>query len=315
MADDLGYAELGSQGCMDIPTPNIDSIARSGVRFTQAYVTCAVCAPSRAGLLTGRYQQRFGFETNPGPEAFADDKFGLPLTEITLAERLRTLGYATGMVGKWHLGYKPELTPTKRGFDEFFGFLSGAHNYQSGVRRSEILRNMETVHEQQYLTDAFGREAVQFIHRHKEQPFFLYLPFNAVHAPMGAPDKYRDRTASITDANRRTYAGMTIAMDNAVGQVLDTLRNEKLEENTLIFFISDNGGPTHQTTSSNSPLRGYKSQLWEGGIRVPFLIQWKGQIPAGKVYDDPVISLDIVPTVMAATGNPCYLKTSSMVST
>ena len=305
VADDLGYAELGCQGCKDIPTPNIDSIARAGVRFTQGYVSCPICAPTRAGLLTGRYQQRFGFETNPGPEQYADEKFGLPLDQTTLAERLKGCGYVTGMVGKWHVGYKPELTPPKRGFDEFFGFLSGAHNYLPGSRRSELRRGMEAITgEKEYLTDAFGREAVAFIEKNKERPFFLYLPFNAVHSPLEAVEKYLKRVEGIKDANRRTYAAMTVAMDDAVGRVLDTLRKESLEENTLIFFLSDNGGPTPQTTSSNAPLRGYKGQVWEGGIRIPFMVQWKGKLPAGKVFSDPVVSLDIVPTVLAAVGKP-----------
>jgi arylsulfatase A-like enzyme len=305
LADDLGYAELGCQGCKDIPTPHTDSIARGGVRFTQGYVTCPICAPTRAGLLAGRYQQRFGFETNPGPEAYAAENFGLPLDQPTLAERLKAAGYVTGMVGKWHVGYKPELTPPKRGFDEFYGFLSGAHNYLPGGRRSELRRGMETITgEKEYLTDAFGREAVAFIQKNKARPFFLYLPFNAVHSPLEAGEQHLKRVEGIADPKRRTYAAMTVAMDDAVGRVLETLRREGLEENTLIFFLSDNGGPTPQTTSSNAPLRGYKGQVWEGGIRIPFMVQWKGKVPAGTVSSDPVISLDIVPTVLAAAGKP-----------
>ena len=302
LADDLGYAELGVQGCSDIPTPHIDSIARNGVRFTDGYVTCPICAPTRAGLMTGRYQQRFGFETNPGPEVYADEKFGLPRTETTLAERLKSFDYATGMFGKWHLGFKPELTPPRRGFDEFFGFLSGANNYLSQNPRNPILRGMNQVLEKEYLTDAFGREAVAFIENNHTRPFFLYLPFNAVHYPLEATQRYLDRFPGIQDSKRRTYAAMTAAMDDAVGRVLDALRRFKLEEQTLIFFLSDNGGPTIQTTSSNRPLRGYKTQVYEGGIRIPFMLRWKGRIPAGRVYRHPVISLDIHSTVMAAIG-------------
>jgi arylsulfatase A-like enzyme len=305
LADDLGYAELGCQGCKDIATPHIDSMARGGIRFTQGYVTCPVCAPTRAALLTGRYQQRFGFETNPGPEAYADEKFGLPLEQPTLAERLKLAGYTTGMVGKWHLGYKPELTPPKRGFDEFYGFLSGAHSYLPRVRRSSLRRGTEAIAgEKEYLTDAFGREAVAFIRRNKARPFFLYLPFNAVHSPLQAPEKYLKRVGGISDAKRRTYAAMTVAMDDAVGRVLETLRKEGLEENTSIFFLSDNGGPTSQTTSGNAPLRGHKGQVWEGGIRIPFMVQWRARLPAGEVFKQPVASLDIVPTVLAAVGKP-----------
>jgi arylsulfatase A-like enzyme len=302
VADDLGYAELGVQGCKDIPTPNIDSIARSGVRFTDGYVSCPICAPTRAGLMTGRYQQRFGFETNPGPEAYAAENFGLPRTETTLAERLKTLGYPTGMVGKWHLGFKADLTPPRRGFDEFFGFLGGANNYLPGAARNTILRGMEPVAEKEYLTDAFGREAVAFIEKNKGRPFFLYLPFNAVHSPLQAIEKYSVRFPKIPEGNRRTYAAMTAAMDDAVGRVLETLRKNGLEENTLIFFLSDNGGPTPQTTSSNLPLRGYKGQVYEGGVRIPFMMQWKGTLPAGKVDRRPVISLDLHATALAAAG-------------
>lgn len=303
LADDLGYRELGVQGCPDIPTPNVDSIAANGVRFTDGYVSCPICAPTRAGLLTGRYQQRFGFETNPGPEEYADPGFGLPLEQTTLAERLKGLGYATGMVGKWHLGYRPELQPPQRGFDEFFGFLSGANDYLPGGRRSDrVLRGTEVVEEPEYLTDAFAREAVAFIESHRRDPFFLHLPFNAVHGPLQASDEYLQRFPQIADPNRRTYAAMTAAMDDAVGHVLGKLREHGLEEDTLVFFLSDNGGPTPQTTSNNLPLRGYKGQTYEGGIRVPFMVQWKGRLPAGEVSRHPVISLDIHPTAVAAAG-------------
>ena len=304
VADDLGYGELSCQGAKDISTPNIDSIARGGVRFTNGYVSCPVCSPTRAGLMTGRYQQRFGHEFNPGPEEQAQDQFGLPLTETTIANRLKSLGYATGMVGKWHLGYKPELHPMKRGFDEFFGFLGGAHQYleTSARRTARIMRGTEIIAEKEYLTDAFAREAVAFVDRRKAAPFFLYLPFNAVHAPLEAIEKYLDRFASVADLRRRTFLAMQSAMDDAAGRVLSKLRQEKLEENTLIFFISDNGGPTLSTSSGNGPLRGYKGMVLEGGIRVPYMVQWKGRIPAGKVYDQPVISLDIHPTAVAAAG-------------
>ncbi len=304
VADDLGFADLGVQGCKDVPMPNIDSIARNGVRFTNGYVSCPVCSPTRAGLLTGRYQQRFGHEFNPGPAAEASPNFGMPLSEVTIANRLKALGYATGMVGKWHLGYNPTMHPMKRGFDEFFGFLGGAHSYINANERraNPILRGTEKIDEKSYLTEAFARETVAFIERHQKEPFFVYLPFNAVHAPMQAIEPYLARFSSITNQRRRTFAAMLSAMDDAVGRVLNKLRELKLEENTLIFFISDNGGPTQQTTSSNLPLNGVKGQVLEGGIRVPFLIQWKGRLPAGKVYNFPVIALDIHPTAVAAAG-------------
>ena len=309
-ADDLGYGELSAQGCPDIPTPKIDSIAKNGMRFTQGYATHPVCAPSRAGLLTGRYQHRFGFEHNPGPEAYAEPDFGIDPNEITLAERLKTYGYKTGLVGKWHLGFRQECQPQACGFDEFFGFLAGANNYHAEARanRNPMLSNGEIIHEPEYLTDAFGREAVKFINRHKTEPFFLYLSFNAVHAPLEATDEDMDRFKNIEDRKRRIYAGMTEAMDRATGNVLDTLRRLGLEENTLVFFISDNGGPTWQTTSSNKPLRGYKGQMYEGGIRVPFLMQWKGKLPEDQVYDYPVSTLDVYATAVAAAGKNVLSK-------
>jgi arylsulfatase A-like enzyme len=306
LADDMGYADFGLQGCKDVPTPHIDSLAAKGIRFTDGYVSCPVCAPTRAGLMTGRYQQRFGFETNPGPEAYADENFGLPRAETTMAERLKSAGYATGMVGKWHLGYKRELQPTERGFDEFFGFLSGANNYLSdkrrGASRNPILRGSREVQERDYLTDAFGREAVAFIERHHDNPFFLYLAFNAVHAPLEPPEESLQRFAGIKDDKRRTFAAMLAALDDNVGRVLEALRRKNLEENTIIVFLSDNGGPTPQTTASNLPLRGVKGQVFEGGIRVPFIAQWKGRWPAGRVERRPVIQLDVAPTLLAAAG-------------
>jgi len=304
LADDLGYADLGVQGCQDIPTPHIDSIAKHGVRFTSGYVTCPICAPTRAGLLTGRYQQRFGFEHNPGPQRAASETFGVPREELTLAERLKQAGYATGMFGKWHLGYRPGQRPTERGFDEFFGFLTGAHDYDPTVSRrtSPLLRGTTPVTEKEYLTDAFAREAMAFIDRHKDRPFFLYLPFNAVHYPLQASARTRERVKDIKDWKRRTYASMLAALDDAVGSILGKLREHRLEDRTLIFFLSDNGGPTPRTTSRNDPLRGYKGQVYEGGIRIPFLMQWHGHLPAGRTYDHPVVSLDIHATALAAAG-------------
>ncbi|MCE5239818.1 sulfatase-like hydrolase/transferase [bacterium] len=300
LVDDLGYGELSAQGCHDIATPRIDSIAANGVRFTDGYVSCPLCAPARAGLMTGRYQQRFGFEDNPAPTP--DATFGLPRTETTLAERLRRAGYATGIVGKWHLGLRPELQPTRRGFDEFYGFLGGANAYLPGTRGFDnILRGNEPVNEKEYLTDAFGREAVAFIERRQEAPFFLYLALNAVHAPLQAPDAYRARIHGLR-GKRRVFAAMQTAMDDNVGRVLDTLRRLNLEQDTLLFFLSDNGGPPGMTTSSNGALRGGKRQIWEGGIRIPFMAQWPGHIPVGQTCHRPVISLDIAATALSAAG-------------
>jgi arylsulfatase A-like enzyme len=304
LADDLGYADLGCQGCKDIPTPNIDSLAKNGVRFTDAYVSCPVCSPTRAGLMTGRYQERFGHEFNPGPAQAASATFGLPKTEKTIAERLKALGYVTGMVGKWHLGNREGYRPTERGFDEFFGFLAGSHPYlKSGLKSSNpIMRGTEPIEETEYLTDAFNREAAAFIENHRDEPFFLYLPYNAVHTPMQASAKREERFKRIADKRRRTFATMLAAIDDGVGDLLRKLRDHDIEDNTLIFFFSDNGGPTNANTSRNDPLSGYKAQVFEGGIRVPFIVQWKSRLPKGKVCKELAIALDILPTAIVAAG-------------
>jgi arylsulfatase A-like enzyme len=301
LADDLGYADVGFQGCKDVPTPHLDALARAGVRCTNGYVSGPYCSPTRAGLLTGRYQTRFGHEFNPanGPGV------GLPLGETTFANRLKSAGYVTGLVGKWHLGNGPRYRPQRRGFDEYFGFLAGAHPYFPG-QGAPIFRGTEVVQEKEYLTDAFAREAVAFIDRHKREPFFLYLAFNAVHTPMQAPDDRLQAFAALADKTRRTYAGMLAAMDDAVGRVRAKLRAENLEEDTLIFFFSDNGGPTMRGTtingSRNTPLRGSKRTTLEGGIRVPWVVAWPGKLPAGATYEQPVIQLDFLPTALAAVG-------------
>lgn len=305
LADDLGYGELGCQGfTKEVPTPNIDSIAKNGVRFTSGYVSGPYCSPTRAGLMTGRYQQRFGHEFNPGPAEAAVEDFGLSLQEKTIGDRFKAAGYATGWFGKSHLGYKPPFHPLKRGFDEFFGFLGGAHDYFDAVGdpHNPILRGNDRAKGEGYTTETFAREAVAFIEKHHAAPWFCYLPFNAVHSPMQAPEKYLSRFAGVTDPKRRAFCGMLSAMDDAIGSVLAKVREHGLEENTLVVFLSDNGGPTPSTTAGNGPLRGFKSQTWEGGVRVPFLMQWKGKIPAGKVDDRPVIQLDILPTALAAAG-------------
>lgn len=303
LADDLGYADVGFHGGKDIPTPHLDELAKQGVRCTNGYVTGPYCSPTRAGLLTGRYQQRFGHEFNPGGGKGGEQ--GLPLTETTLADRLKSAGYATALIGKWHLGGSAKHHPRQRGFDEFFGFLGGAHSYFP-TKAASLYRGTSLVEEKEYLTDAFAREATAFIDRNKDKPFFLYLAFNAVHTPMEANDPRLQKFSGIADKQRRTYAAMLSAMDDAVGRVVARLRAAGLEENTLLVFHSDNGGPTMRGTtvnaSSNEPLRGSKRTTLEGGIRVPFVVQWKGKLPAGKVYDAPVIQLDVLPTALAAAG-------------
>ncbi|MEY4033982.1 MAG: hypothetical protein RL492_1176 [Verrucomicrobiota bacterium] len=296
VGDDMGYADVGFHGCKDIPTPNLDALAAAGVRCTNGYVTGPYCSPTRAGLLTGRQQNRFGHEYNPGGGN------GLPLTETLLPERLAKAGYATGMVGKWHLGAKPEQTPPSRGFAEFFGFLGGAHSY---FNTGGILRGAEPVKEMDYTTDAFGREAAAFVRGHKDKPWFLYLAFNAVHTPMDATDARLAKFAAIADKKRRTYAAMMSALDDNIGRVRQALQESGQAERTLIFFISDNGGPTMNGTttngSSNAPLRGSKRTTLEGGIRVPFLVAWPGQLKPA-VYDSPVVQLDLHATALAAAG-------------
>lgn len=297
VGDDMGYGDVGFHQCKDIPTPNLDKLAGSGVRFTNGYVTGPYCSPTRAGLLTGRYQNRFGHEFNPSGKVQ-----GLPVTETTIADRLKAAGYATGLVGKWHLGSKDSMQPQKRGFDEFFGFLGGAHSY---FQSADILRGVTPVKELDYTTDAFAREAVDFIERHKEQPWFLYLAFNAVHTPMHATDDRLAKFSSIPNKERKTYAAMMLALDEAIGKVRQKLSDAGLDERTLIVFISDNGGPTMPGVtvngSSNLPLRGSKRTTLEGGIRVPFLVSWKGHVKPG-VFDQPVIQLDATSTALAAAG-------------
>jgi len=305
LSDDHGYASIGCQGGVNVPTPNIDSIAKNGIRCTSGYVTCPVCGPTRAGLMTGRYQQRFGFEDNDGPRPTAPANFGLPEGEKTMADYLKAEGYATCMIGKWHLGHRPKCHPQKRGFDEFFGFTNAAHSYVNpGVGTAiPIVRGTEPVDEKEYLTDAFGREAVSFIERHKEKPFFLHLAFNAVHHPLDVPERFKDAFPEIAEPEQRKFATLLTAMDEAVGKVLDKVREAGLERDTLIFFLGDNGGyRLPGDFAPNAPLRGFKLHVYEGGVRVPYLVQWKDKLPAGKVYDKIVTSLDILPTAVTAAG-------------
>jgi arylsulfatase A-like enzyme len=303
LADDLGYADIGVNGCKDIPTPNIDSLARNGVRFTDGYATHCACSPSRAGLMSGMYQHRFGFEHNSGPERYADPNFGLPRSVPTLAERLKNAGYATGMVGKWHIGFKEGLRPHERGFDYHYGFLSGAHTYLPGKFDNDpIMRNGQPVQPTKYLTDEFADEAVAFLERSKDSPFFLYFAFSAVHSPMDE-NLYQDRFPSLT-GKRKILGGMLTALDAAIGRVMDKVREQHQEENTLVMFYSDNGGAPPSNASLNTPLRGMKLQFWEGGIREPFVFQWKGVIPAGQTYREMVMGFDCHATALAAAGVP-----------
>ncbi|MBL8811232.1 MAG: sulfatase-like hydrolase/transferase, partial [Planctomycetaceae bacterium] len=297
VGDDMGYADVGFHGAKDIPTPNLDALASGGVRFTNGYVTGPYCSPTRAGLLTGRYQQRFGHEFNP-----SGTQNGLPVSESTLADRLKAAGYRTALVGKWHLGNQPAMQPQQRGFDEFYGFLGGAHSY---VEARGILRGTAPVDSITYTTDDFGNEACSFIERNQEQPWFLYLAFNAVHTPMDASNDRMEKFTGEADMQRRKYDAMMLAMDEAIGKVQAKLKATGQSENTLVAFFSDNGGPTMNGTttngSSNAPFRGSKRTTLEGGIRVPFVLSWPGQLKPA-VFESPVIQLDVHATALAAAG-------------
>ena len=305
VTDDMGYADLGFQGSKDIPTPNIDALAAGGIRFTDAYVSGPYCSPTRAGLMTGRYPQRFGHEFNISMTEAHQDA-GLPLGEVTMADRLKAAGYRTALFGKWHLGFAPAFRPTRRGFDEFYGFLAGAHTYLgAGGAANPIYDGDSIARDVPYLTEAFAQHAVDFIRRPSTQPFFLYLAFNAVHVPLQATDQYLARVANIAEPQRRAYAALLVALDDAVGRTLAALRDAHLEENTLVFYFNDNGGPQQPGAwngSNNAPLRGGKTETWEGGIRVPFVIRWKGHLPEGRTDTRPIIQLDVLPTALAAAG-------------
>jgi arylsulfatase A-like enzyme len=309
VADDLGYADLSMHGSKQIATPNIDELATGGISFTNGYVSAPVCSPSRAGLLTGKNQVRFGYDNNIGGNqpGFDPDFLGLPLSETTLADRLKELGYVTGLVGKWHLGDEPHFHPLKRGFDEFWGYTGGGHDYFTSEPDGKgylapIECNYKTPQPITYITDDKGEECVGFIQRPKNRPFFLYASFNAPHAPMQATESDLKLFDHIKDEKRRKYCAMVYRLDVNVGRIMKTLKEEGLAENTLVAFISDNGGPVDSNASINAPLNGQKGILLEGGIRIPYILNWPGKLKAGKVVDDPVLSLDLFPTFVEAAG-------------
>jgi len=325
VADDLGYADLGAHGSTDVRTPHIDELAQHGVLFTNAYVTAPVCAPSRAGMLTGRYQQRFGFEFNPGAiDRDLREGLGLPLDETTIAQLLQAAGYRTAMIGKWHLGADPQYIPNNRGFEHVFGTHGGYQAYidpkTPGVRTvrgtpyldrrspenfvllNPIWRNGVAICETGYLTDAFTREAARFIDTSHEAPFFLYLPYTAPHTPLQATAELYDAFPSITDENRRVYAAMVLALDAGVGVVVEALARHGLTDNTLVIFTNDNGGALPTNASRNHPLAAGKHYLLEGGIRVPMVIRWPGTVAEGQVFEHPVSTLDLFATIRKAAG-------------
>ncbi|PQO46761.1 sulfatase-like hydrolase/transferase [Blastopirellula marina] len=308
VADDLGFRDVGFNGCQEIPTPNLDRLAAHGIAFDAGYVSHPYCSPSRAGLLTGRYQQHFGHECNPEPKIAAEGETapGLPLDEVTLADVLKTAGYATGAIGKWHLGDSRAYWPDKRGFDHWFGFSGGGMSYWGDVgprremfgvhRGDDLVPKAELTH----LTDDFSNEAVKFIRAHRDQPYFLYLAYNAPHAPDHATRRHLERVEHIEYGDRAVYGAMVAAMDAGIGQVLEAIAANDATDDTLVIFLSDNGG--RRDHAVNFPYRGHKGMLFEGGVRVPFALSWPGTFPQGIRYESPVTSLDLFPTILAAAG-------------
>ena len=303
LADDLGWADLGYQGSDDIRSPHIDSLAKNGIRFTDGHVSASVCSPSRAGLMTGRYQQRFGHEANSPPPSD-----GMDLEQITMADRLKKLGYRTGLIGKWHLGNQDEFYPTRRGFDYFYGLRSGSRSYFYNAKNDDKPGNVRAIEENGkpvkfdgYLTDVFGQKAIDFINAKDDKPFFLFHSFTAPHGPMHATEEDKALFASIENTKRRSYAAMIWAMDRAIGQLVDALKAAGEFENTLIWFLSDNGGATGNA-SINLPLAGHKGIKFEGGTRVPFFAHWPKTFRNPKTFDPMMISLDVMPTSLAAAG-------------
>ena len=312
--DDAGYADFGFQGSKVMITPNLDKLSNEGIRFTQGYVTDATCGPSRAGLITGKYQQKFGYQEINVPNymspnsKFLGDDMGLPLDQKTIADYLKKLGYKNAVYGKWHLGNADRFHPLKRGFDEFYGFRGGARsffpikNFKGIHHDNKMERNFGTYEEPNgYATDVFADEAISFIERNKKNPFFIYLAFNAVHTPMQATKEDLAKFPNLK-GKRKQVAAMTLALDRACGKIMDKLKELGLDENTIIVFSNDNGGPTDKNASLNLPLSGTKSNHLEGGLRVPFLMKWPKKLKAGKVFNYPVSTFDLLPTFFAAGG-------------
>jgi arylsulfatase A-like enzyme len=353
VADDLGKYEVSGYGATHIQTPNIDAIGENGIRFKDAYVTAPICAPSRAAILTGQYQQRYGFETQPMefypnkvqyalgkkakrlgdwtistppsyPHPEEIEHQGIPEEQINLAEILKASGYSTGIIGKWHLGHGNEHIPNNRGFDYQYGFygafslytpeqktpgfvnhvqddMSAKHQWDMKRKHNSAIReNNEVVREEDYLTFALRDKAKSFISERKDSSFFLYLSFNAPHVPFQAPQNYYDQFSHIKDKNKRVYLSMIKALDDAIGDVMNELKEQGIEENTIVYFISDNGGATYTGATENGPFKGGKFTQFEGGVNVPFMMQWKGHLPENTVYNYPVSALDIFATSISA---------------
>jgi arylsulfatase A-like enzyme len=312
ITDDVGYGDLSSYGAPDLKTPNIDSLARDGVRLTDFYANGSTCSPTRTGLMTGRYQQRYLIEVPLGAGTGATVPRGLRADGATLPRLMKNHGYATGLVGKWHLGYGPDETPNGHGFDYFFGFRSGLVDYymhtdQNG--QSDLFENDTPVQQDGYMTDLITARAVKFIDDHKAGPFFLDVAYSAAHWPYQPPDKPSkapDNARHVqphepNTSTRADYVAMLERADRGVGEILATLRRNGLDRNTIVIFTNDNGG---EWLSRNAPLFNRKNTLWEGGIRVPALVRWPGRIPAGRVSPQVGITMDLTATILAATGAP-----------
>ncbi|MGC4033213.1 MAG: sulfatase [Tepidisphaeraceae bacterium] len=301
VADDLGYADLSSYGSKAIPTPHIDALAKSGIRFTNGYSSGAICSPSRAGLLTGRYQARFGLEANTEEKAAPESQTprALDKGQITLAQRLKSAGYVTGAFGKWHLGATDGYLPTQRGFDEFYGLLP----YGIGSNPPygpPVYRGTAEVPKPANHVEQFAIESLSFIDRNADKPFFLYVPLTAVHGPFVGAKPWIDEVDSQVPANRRRYEADVRQLDDVVGRLVSRIKEKGLEKETLILFYGDNGGPGG--ASDNGVLKGTKWTLWEGGIRVPFIVSWKDHIKPELTLNQPVIQIDLAPTALAAAG-------------
>ncbi len=314
LADDMGYADAGFTGATDIKTPNLDALAASGVVFTQGYATHPFSGPSRAGILSGRYQQRFGFEENPAYDP-ANYELGISVDETLFPARLQEAGYTTGGVGKWHLGASLPFHPNNRGFDYFYGFLGGGHDYFKidmslpigEAYYQPLIENNKPATFDGYITDALSEKAAEFIDNNADDPFFLYVAYNAPHGPLQAPEEDIARYSHIEDNKRRVYAAMVDVMDRGIGTVVESLKRNGLYENTIIFFMSDNGGPQGQgysahNGSDNGDFRGGKGQYYEGGIHIPFMACWPSKIKGGVTYDNPVITIDVSRTAVELAG-------------
>jgi arylsulfatase A-like enzyme len=316
MADDLGYGDLGCYGCTDIRTPVADKLATEGVRFTAFYANAPECTPTRTALLTGRYQHRVGgleCALGIGNVGRYDDAIrlrethdmGLPAAETSIARMLKGVGYATAICGKWHLGYERKFFPDKHGFDYWFGPIGGATDYFYHCEytgQPALYQNGRPIQREGYLTDLITDEAVKFIERRKDQPFFLYVPYNAPHTPYQGPGDKKNEPVPQADYNkgsRATYVAMVERMDEEIGKILRTLDDEGVADNTLVIFMSDNGA---NKTGDNSPYSGYKGNLFEGGIRVPCIAKWPGVLARGTVSDQPCMTMDFSRSIVRAAG-------------